>query len=233
MPKRRDRDRTEKLFANLQQTTTKGCQPELIATEDDTINLTTIDKQSIRIIADSSKIPRLKKFRIQLLHQWLIHNLEPCKAADIGGGKGLLSYLLNKSGWSATVIDPFPQPLPDKYKDISTDRRVKIDPQESVPYIPSEFNSTLASQFDILIGMHAHGCNVKIIDASSEYDCSFMLFPCCIIAEPFIPAPGVHWLESLANYSVENGLEIHPFRLNFKGQNIGIFHPSKLVHFIQ
>ncbi|MCJ7700560.1 MAG: hypothetical protein MUO62_03170, partial [Anaerolineales bacterium] len=72
-----------------------------------------------------------------------------------------------------------------------------------------------------LIGMHAHGCNAKIIDAAAVYGCGFMLFPCCIIDEPFYPPLGVHWLESLADYALRQGHHIHPFRLNFKGQNIG------------
>jgi hypothetical protein len=71
--------------------------------------------------------------------------------------------------------------------------------------------------------MHAHGCNVKIIDAAAEYGCGFVIFPCCVIDEPFYPPLGVHWLESLAGYAVKSGQVIYPFRLNFKGQNIGLF----------
>ena len=46
--------------------------------------------------------------------------------ADVGGGKGLLSYLLQDSGWSATVIDPVEQALPSKYKDLSSSTQVRI-----------------------------------------------------------------------------------------------------------
>jgi hypothetical protein len=37
----------------------------------------------------------------------------------------------------------------------------------------------------------------------------------------------VHWLESLAAYAVKRGLVIYPFRLNFKGQNIGLFSAGR------
>jgi hypothetical protein len=92
-----------------------------------------------------------------------------------------------------------------------------------VPNIPAEFETQHARGFDLLIGMHAHGCNVKIIEAAAQLGCGFVLFPCCVIDEPFVPPPGVHWLESLADYAVRQGHAVKPFRLNFKGQNIGIY----------
>jgi hypothetical protein len=207
----------DKLFHSLE-TISASCDGE-----ENTDDLVSIQGQTVQIVTDSSRLPRLKRFRFQLLHQWLIHNFAPCRVADIGGGKGLLSYLLIQSGWQATVIDPVLQPLPEKYKDIVTDTRIKIDPKFRVPGIASKFETQHARGFDLLIGMHAHGCNVKIIEAAAQLGCGFVLFPCCVIDEPFVPPPGVHWLESLADYAVRQGHAVKPFRLNFKGQNIGLY----------
>ncbi len=187
----------------------------------------TLNRLPIDIVKDTSKTLRMKKFRTQLLHQWLVNTFEPCRAADIGGGKGLLSYLLIKSGWDATVIDPCDQPLPDKYKDISSGQRMLITPDQKVPHVAQPFDGIMAKDYDLLIGMHAHGCNAMIIDAAEKYGCGFVLFPCCVIDEPFYPRLGVHWLECLADYAVFRGQDIFPFRLNFKGQNIGICHLGK------
>ena len=172
---------------------------------------------------ESGENPRMKKFRFQLLHQWLIQNFEPCRAADVGGGKGLLSYMLQRSGWEATVIDPVYQSLPEKYKDIALNKRIKISPDEKVPHITKGFEPHLAQHFDVLVGMHAHACNVKIIDAAVEFHRRFVLLPCCIIDEPIYPAQNEHWLECLANYAIEKGVSLRPFRLNFRGQNIGFY----------
>ena len=191
--------------------------------DEDTTGLSSIKGQAILQATDSSRHLRMKKFRFQLLHQWLAQNFEPCKVADIGGGKGLLAYLLSKDGWNVTVIDPVKQPLPEKYKDIRTGARVKIKDDEKIPHLQAEFEPQQADDFALLIGMHAHGCNVKIIDAAVEYGCAFVIFPCCVIDEPFYPPLGVHWLESLADYALLKGKVIHPFRLNFKGQNIGLY----------
>jgi hypothetical protein len=221
MSKNKSQRQAENLLASL--TEIASATPiSLEEGDSDTEQITVLLDQPIRAVPDSSRLPRMKRFRLQLLHQWLMNNFEPCKVADIGGGKGLLGYLLMKSGWDVLVIDPHQQPLPEKYRDIFTDQRVKIAPSERVPCLAAEFQPEMARGFDLLIGMHAHGCNVKIIDAAAETGCGFVLFPCCVIGEPFVPPPGVHWLESLAAHAVQRGHRIYSFRLNFKGQNIGL-----------
>ena len=168
------------------------------------------------------ELRKMKKFRFQLLHRWLMARFEPCRAADIGGGKGLLAYLLQESGWETAVIDPTPQSLPDKFKNITTGQRILTPTDAHVRHINREFAEPMAQEFDLLIGMHAHGCNAKVIDAAAEFGCGFVLFPCCVIDEPFYPPIGATWLESVADYAVRQGHAIFPFRLNFKGQNIGL-----------
>ncbi len=177
--------------------------------------------------SSGGELRKMKKFRFQLLHRWLVEHFEPCRAADIGGGKGLLAYLLQESGWETAVIDPTYQSLPDKYKDITLNRRVRIPATARVRHITKPFDSQMGQRFDLLIGMHAHGSMAKIIDAAAEYGCGFVLFPCCVIDEPFFPPIGVSWLESVADYAVRKGQAIYPFRLNFKGQNIGLCEIGK------
>jgi len=183
----------------------------------------TIFQATVEDARQAGEITRMKKFRFQLLAQWLTQTFQPCKVADVGGGKGFLAYLLQKNGWNATVIDPVSQALPDKYKDLARDQRVKISPTEKVPRMDAKFEPHHTKHFDLLVGMHAHACNVKIIDSAAERQKGFVLLPCCIIDEPILPAPGEHWLECLASYAIAKGFIIRPFRLNFSGQNIGFY----------
>ncbi len=168
-------------------------------------------------------LKRMGKFRFQLLHEWLVANFKPCRVADIGGGKGLLAYLLQQSGWDATVIDPLNQALPDKYKDLITDQRVRIAPTASVRHLDCKFESRMTDEFDVLVGMHAHGCNVKIIDGAFAFKRSFVLIPCCIIDEPVYPPHGIRWQQCLLNYALSKQRGVLPFQLNFSGQNIGFY----------
>ncbi|MFZ6027559.1 MAG: hypothetical protein ACOYYS_07560 [Chloroflexota bacterium] len=232
MAKNRAKQRSDRLFQNLEAIATRQAAEHtggLHDGDENTDGILAIKGQAVQAVPDSTRLPRMKKFRFQLLHQWLIHNFPACRAADIGGGKGLLGYLLMQSGWQATLIDPMPQALPDKYKDIVRGIRVKIDPAAQVPNLPAAFEREHAAGFDLLIGMHAHGCNVKIIEAAAHYGCGFVIFPCCVIDEPFYPPLGVHWLESLADYAVQQGHSVRPFRLNFKGQNIGLVSFGRLA----
>lgn len=221
MTKNKARLRAQVLFQNLERMS--GSDTRVEDGDEGTEAVVAIQGRVVQRVTDSSQRLRMKKFRFQLLHQWLIQHFGPCKAADIGGGKGLLSYLLLKSGWDMTVIDPVWQSLPDKYKDIITGARVKINAGETIPHIQAEFAPEQAQGFDLLIGMHAHGCNARIIEAAAAYGCGFVIFPCCVIDEPFYPRLGVHWLESLADYALQHGQAVKPFRLNFKGQNIGLY----------
>lgn len=232
MAKNRAKQRADQVYQRIESKVAEAAQQQvrdhaLEHGDEDTESLLALHGQAVLRVSDSSRHPRMKKFRFQLLHQWLSHNFPPCRAADVGGGKGLLSFLLQASGWQVTVIDPVPQPLPDKFKDITTGTRVRIPPTASVPHLDAPFDTGQASAFDFLIGMHAHGCNARIIDAAAHYGCGFVIFPCCVIDEPFFPPPGVHWLESLADYAIRQGVPIQPFRLNFKGQNIGLFYRGR------
>lgn len=175
------------------------------------------------------ELRKMKKFRFQLLHRWLVAHFEPCRVADIAGGKGLLALLLQESGWETAVIDPIHQALPDKYKDIGSNQRVKVAAAMRVAHIDKPFVAAMGESFDLLIGMHAHGCNISIVDAAAELGCGFVLFPCCVIDEPFYPAIGVDWLVCVAEYAVGKGVAVTPFRLNFKGQNIGLYGAGRRV----
>lgn len=176
--------------------------------------------------APSGELPKMKKFRFQLLHDWILEHIPPGRVADVGGGKGLLAYLLQQSGWPATVIDPVAQALPPKYKDLQLNRRVKIGADETVPHITRPFAPEMAEQFDLLVSMHAHGCNIQLLDVAAVSPKKVILLPCCIIDEPLLPAPGQHWLACLVEYALAKKLVVEPFRLNFRGQNIGLYIQS-------
>jgi hypothetical protein len=168
-------------------------------------------------------IPYSGKFRSQLVAQWILTNIPKASVADIGGGKGQLAYFLMQAGWSSTVIDPNKQDLLKKYTDVDSKKRIIIPEGVTVPNIQNPFEVELGKDFDVLVGLHAHGSNAKIIDAAEKYHKSFVLIPCCVIDEPFYPSKGVTWVVSLADYAMRKGFHISPFVVNFSGQNIGIY----------
>jgi len=171
------------------------------------------------------------KFRFQLLQMWLTDRYKPAKVLDVGGGKGLLSFLLNKNGWNATVVDPAITDYLTKYKDITSGKRILLtdDQIESSPRIVGIFKEEMAKDFDLLIGLHAHGSNLQIINAAKKYNKDFLLLPCCVIDEPLIKKPNINWFESLIEYAKDKGFDVKKDTLNFKGQNILIYTDRYLV----
>lgn len=222
MSKRAERRAREALFASVADDRPAGGH-------DEAIDEGTLASSGLSLTEPEGKRPltMMKKFRFQLLAGWMAENLAPCRAADIGGGKGLLAYLLNQHGWESTVIDPVYQTLPEKYKDLETGRQMKLGERESVARLSMPFTEDLAPRFDLLIAMHAHGCNIALIDAAERYGKGFLILPCCIIDEPLRPEPGTHWLPCLAGYARSKGFALQPLRLNFKGQNIGLYAPPQ------
>jgi hypothetical protein len=168
-------------------------------------------------------LPKMKKFRFELLAAWLAETFPPCRVADIGGGKGMLSYLLEQRGFCCTVIDPVRQPLPVKYRDPATGRQQKIPAGAAIRRIDRPYAVNLGADFDLLVALHAHGVNQWILDSVQEHGNSSVLMPCCVIGEPMAPPPGQNWFSWLADYGRGIGLDVRYMHLNFSGQNVGIY----------
>lgn len=220
MTKRKHKREKAQLFQALTQQSQSGADPHGDSPISDAI---LANSPTLAALKETNELTKMKKFRFQLLHEWILNHLAPGRVADVGGGKGLLAYLLQQSGWEATVIDPVSQTLPTKYKDLTLNRRVKIAPNETVPRVTREFSPEMADQFDLLVSMHAHGCNIQLIDVAATTGKKVILLPCCIIQEPLLPEPGQHWLAFLVDYALAKNLVVEPFRLNFRGQNIGLY----------
>jgi hypothetical protein len=203
MAKRKDRRESEARYANLVRIATGATPPEESGSPRD--------------------LTRPKKFRFELLHAWMVEHLAPCRVADVGGGKGMLTYLLRQSGWEAVVIDPARQDLPGKYRASDSEERVFLGEEDRVPRLDRPFAAELAREFDLLVAMHAHGCIMAVIEAAAEHDRCALVLPCCVIEEPIVPPPGVDWLACVLEHALDRGFRAQPFRLNFKGQNIGLY----------
>jgi hypothetical protein len=154
-------------------------------------------------------LPKMKKFRFQLLAGWIADTFPPCTVADVGGGKGLLAHHLGLAGFRAEVVDPVDQPLPPRYRDLTTGRR-------RVPFGPA-----LGRRYDLLVALHAHGCNLAVLDTVAEAGNSCVVLPCCVVNEPAAPGPGQNWFMWLADQASGRGLAPEFFALNFRGQHVG------------
>jgi hypothetical protein len=166
-------------------------------------------------------LPKLKRFRSQLLAAWIAERFPPCAVADVGGGKGLLTWLLVEAGFRAEVVDPVDQPLPATYRDLRSGRRVRLGPGAAVPRRRVAFGPALGRRYDLLVALHAHGSNLAVLDTAAAAGSSCVVLPCCVVDEPAAPPPGQNWFRWLTGQARGLGLEPEPFALNFRGQSVG------------
>ncbi len=159
---------------------------------------------------------------MQILASWIISNYSPCKVADISGGNGLLTYLLNLNGFNSIVIDPLELELPWKYT--SLDKKVNKIPGAKIDRKPVKFNKTMALEYDLLLGLHAHGVMIDIIDAAKEYNKKFIIVPCCVVDEPVVKQEGIKWTDSLYDHAVSQDLKPSKINLGFMGRDIAIYN---------
>lgn len=170
-----------------------------------------------------TELRKMKKFRFQLLHKWIVNNYKPCKIADIGWGKWLLSYLLNQNWFISTVIDPFEQKLPEKFKDLDWNKH-KISNSSSIRRISKEYEINMWKYYDLQIGVHAHWSNMKTIESCAKFNNKFILMPCCVIDEPINIKENINWFKSLEDYANNLWHKTKRFELNFKWQNIWFYN---------
>jgi hypothetical protein len=163
------------------------------------------------------------QFRFQVISAWLADNYSPRRTLDVGGGKGLLAYLLNLRGWDVSVIDPVDQTLPPKYKDLALDKRILIPTSSKVNRITAPFEEDMANGFDLLIGLHAHGSNIKILNVASKHHKDFLILPCCVIDEPIEVKGGINWMDSLEIYAKNLGLPVKRKVFNFVRQSTALY----------
>ena len=163
------------------------------------------------------------QFRFQVIASWLADNYTPRKALDVGGGKGLLAYLLNLRGWEVAVVDTVDQPLPPKYKDLTTNKRILLSDRTQVKRLTTPFREDLAQETDLLIGLHAHGSNIKILNAAVKYHKDFLILPCCVIDEPIEVRGGINWMDSLEDYAKDLGLPVKRHTFNFVRQSTALY----------
>lgn len=94
--------------------------------------------------------------RFQVMANFIKRNFRPCRIADVAGGEGQLTKILNSMGFNSIVIDP---------------RKIK----NNVPHIRSCYKNNMDDDFDLIIGLHPDEATETICHSSKP----FIIVPCC------------------------------------------------------
>lgn len=145
------------------------------------------------------------KSRFKVFADFIARNYKPCKVADVAGGKGILSWELQKRGFEPTIIDP----------------RVRFNIQR-FKAIRSLFKEEYVQDFDLLIGMHPDGATEPIVKYANKYNKKFAVVPCCVMpVDKNKKYDDNSWLKYLKYLA---GGNIKEAQLKMSGKNVVLFN---------
>ena len=128
--------------------------------------------------------------------------------ADVAGGQGMLSRMLNKKGYESEVIDPRGYTL------------------KGVPSRTEEYKSDMADYYDLVIGLHPDEAIREV--AQSALVRPTLLVPCCNFWDRTTKLGREELLKAIEKYYDENGISYERIVLNFKGpHNIALVSEPK------
>lgn len=124
--------------------------------------------------------------------------------ADVAGGQGLLSRILNKKyNYVSEVIDPRGYTL------------------KGVPSRVCEYSSDMAGFYDLIIGLHPDEATRPVVE--SAFERPVLVVPCCNFWDTTRKLGAKELVTSICDYLEANEISYEKIELNIKKpKNIGI-----------
>lgn len=122
--------------------------------------------------------------------------------ADVAGGQGMLSRLLNKLGYEAEVVDPRGWTM------------VGVNSRQD------EFLSEMADYYDLIVGLHPDQAIRPVVESAKVRP--VLVIPCCNFWDRTKKLGRDAMLEEIEIYFKNNNIKFQKVTFNFEGpQNIG------------
>ncbi len=123
--------------------------------------------------------------------------------ADIAGGRGMLTRMLNKKNYEAEVVDPRGWAL------------------KEVPARKEEFSSEMADYYDLIIGLHPDEATRSVVESAKIRPT--LVIPCCNFWDRSKTLGRDALVSEIEKYYTENNIAYEKIVLEFKGpMNIGL-----------
>ena len=123
--------------------------------------------------------------------------------ADVAGGRGMLTRMLNKKNYEAEVVDPRGWAL------------------KGVPTREEEFNSEMADYYDLIIGLHPDEATRSVVESAKIRPT--LIIPCCNFWDRNKTLGRDALISEIEKYYTENNITYEKVAFDFKGpMNIGL-----------
>lgn len=140
----------------------------------------------------------------------LIARMFPDRAlriADVGAGKGALSFALRTAGYSVVPFEPAPR----------RGGQVRRLSMRVADFVPDD-----ARGFDLLVGMHPDAATDAMLEGAIRHKVPAVVAPCCVrpSAWPYVgPREHLAWRAHLVRESERRGLHVTQTSLPMGGAN--------------
>lgn len=122
--------------------------------------------------------------------------------ADVAGGQGMLSRLLNKRGYEAEVIDPRGWTM------------VGVNNRQE------EYSVEIADYYDLVIGLHPDEAIRPVVESAKVRP--VLIIPCCNFWDRTKKLGRNALLDEIESYFKSNDIKFQKLTFDFKGpQNVG------------
>ena len=142
--------------------------------------------------------------RASIFAKFMSRNFQPCRVADIAGGRGGLSKELKKHHFISVVIDP-----------------CRGQEKNTVKIFQKVENVSLKN-FDLLVGMHPDEATEYIIKEGLRLGKAFAVVPCCSHAKDGLKKSFTQWIKYLKSLEPFKD-EIRITVLKMGGKNLVLY----------
>jgi len=124
--------------------------------------------------------------------------------ADVAGGQGLLTKILNKKyNYESEVIDP---------------RQYQV---KGISNRQSEYSKNMADYYDLIIGLHPDEATRDVVE--SAHKTPVLIVPCCNFWDRENKLGSKELVSAICNYFAHAHIKYEIIKFNFKGpKNVGI-----------
>lgn len=123
--------------------------------------------------------------------------------ADVAGGQGMLSRLLNKRGFEAEVIDPRGWTM------------------VGVANRKEEYSVDMADYYDLIVGLHPDEATRSVVESAKTRP--VIIVPCCNFWDRSKKLGRNALIEEIEDYFRENKIQFEKITFDFEGpQNVGL-----------
>lgn len=155
-------------------------------------------RKNIKCHGDDTRFEEVAQFVYERFGNSINH------IADVAGGQGLLSRILNKKyNYESEVVDPREHQI------------VGIKNQKC------EYDHKMADYYDLIIGLHPDQATSEIVESAKVR--SILLIPCCNFWDKTRKLGTVELVNAICEYLEKENIDYEKITFNFKGpKNIGI-----------